>query len=90
MKICEERGLNWEDYWKKGDKIYMVHGKDNIVFHSIIFPGLLLAINEGYKLPDIMVSSEYLNFNNEKASKSKGNAISAEEAFEKYKKNQIR
>ena len=90
MKICEERGLNWEDYWKKGDKIYMVHGKDNIVFHSIIFPGLLLAINEGYKLPDIMVSSEYLNFNNEKASKSKGNAISAEEAFEKYNSDTIR
>lgn len=90
MKICEERGLNWEDYWKKGDKIYMVHGKDNIVFHSIIFPGLLLAINEGYRLPDVIVSSEYLNFNNEKASKSKGNAISAEEAVEKYNSDTIR
>lgn len=90
MKICEERGLNWEDYWKHGDKIYMVHGKDNIVFHSIIFPGLLLAIKEGYKLPDVIVSSEYLNFNNEKASKSKGNAISVEEAVEKYNSDTIR
>ena len=84
MKICEERGLDWEDYWKRADRVYMVHGKDNIVFHSIIFPGLLLAMKEGYNLPDVIVSSEYLNFNNEKASKSKGNAISAEEIIEKY------
>lgn len=90
MKICEEKNLNWEDFWKHGDRIYMVHGKDNIVFHSIIFPGLLLAIKEGYKLPDVIVSSEYLNFNNEKASKSKGNAISVEEAVEKYNSDTIR
>ena len=90
MRICEERGLNWEDYWKNADRVYMVHGKDNIVFHSIIFPGLLLAIKEGYNLPDVIVSSEYLNFNNEKASKSKGNAISAEEIVEKYNVDTVR
>ncbi len=90
MKVCEERGLNWEDYWKHADKIYMVHGKDNIVFHSIIFPALLLAIKDGFKLPDVIVSSEYLNFNNEKASKSKGNAISAEEVLEKYNSDTVR
>ncbi len=84
MRICEERGLNWEDYWKHADRVYMVHGKDNIVFHSIIFTGLLLALEDGFNLPDTIVSSEYLNFNNEKASKSKGNAISAEEIIEKY------
>lgn len=84
MKVCEDRGLNFEDYWKNADKIYMVHGKDNIVFHSIIFPGLLLALRDGYKIPDMIVSSEYLNFNNEKASKSKGNAIAAIDMAEKY------
>lgn len=90
MKICEERGLNWEDYWKNGDKIYMVHGKDNIVFHSIIFPGLILAMRDGLKVPDVIVSSEYLNFNDEKASKSKGNAISALEMTEKYNSDTTR
>ncbi|MBR2055501.1 MAG: class I tRNA ligase family protein, partial [Mycoplasmataceae bacterium] len=40
--------------------------------HSIIFPGLLLALKDNYKLPDMIVSSEYLNFNDQKFSKSKG------------------
>jgi methionyl-tRNA synthetase len=70
--------------------MYMVHGKDNIVFHSIIFPGLLLSLNDGMHLPDVIVSSEYLNFNNEKASKSKGNAISALDAVEKLNSDTIR
>ncbi len=90
MKVCEDRGLNFEDYWKRADKIYMVHGKDNITFHSIIFPGLLLALEDGYKVPDVIVSSEYLNFNDEKASKSKGNAISALEMAEKYNSDTTR
>lgn len=90
MKISEERGIDFEDYWKRGDKIYMVHGKDNIVFHSIIFPGLILALGEGFKVPDMIVSSEYLNFNNEKASKSKGNAVSAIEMTTKYNSDTTR
>lgn len=94
MKVCEERGWNFEDFWKNPNpasgevptgendaRIYMVHGKDNITFHSIIFPGILLSLHDGYRLPDVIVSSEYLNFNNEKASKSKGNAISALDAI---------
>ncbi len=90
MKVCEERGLNWEDYWKRADRIYMVHGKDNITFHSIIFPALLLSLKENFQVPDVIVSSEYLNFNNEKASKSKGNAISALDAVEKLNSDTIR
>lgn len=90
MRVCEERGLDWEDYWKRADKVYMVHGKDNIVFHSIIFTGLLLSLKEGFNLPDTIVSSEYLNFNNEKASKSKGNAISALDAVENLNSDTIR
>ncbi len=90
MKVCEDRRLNFDDYWKRADKIYMVHGKDNITFHSIILPGLLLALQDGYKIPDMIVSSEYLNFNDEKASKSKGNAISALEMTEKYNSDTTR
>ena len=86
MRLSEEKGFSWEDFWKNGhnNSISMCHGKDNIVFHSIIFPGLLLSMDDGMALPDTIVSSEYLNFNNEKASKSKGNAISAGEIVEKY------
>ena len=90
MKVCEERGLNWEDYWKRPDRMYMVHGKDNIVFHSIIFPALLLSLKSDMALPDVIVSSEYLNFNDEKISKSKGNAIAVKEIVDKYDADTVR
>jgi methionyl-tRNA synthetase len=89
-KICEERKIDWEDYWKRADRIYMVHGKDNIVFHSIIFPGLLLALEDNYSIPDVIVSSEYLNINQEKISKSKGNAKAAKEIAEMYNSDTVR
>jgi methionyl-tRNA synthetase len=91
MKVCEDRGLNWEDYWKNPDsKIYMVHGKDNITFHTLIFPGILLALKDGMRLPDIIVSSEYLNFNDEKISKSKGNAKPVKEFCDEYNSDTVR
>ena len=86
MKKCEETGKNWEEFWKNEYEptIYMVHGKDNIVFHSIIFNSLLLAMKENYHLVNTIVSSEYLNINDEKISKSKGNGTPAIELVEKY------
>ena len=86
MKKCEGTGQNWEEFWKEEyhPTIYMVHGKDNIVFHSIIFNALLLAMKENYHLVNTIVSSEYLNINDEKISKSKGNGAPAVELAEKY------
>lgn len=55
--------------------MYMCHGKDNITFHTIILPALLMAMEENYHLPDVMVATQYLNINSEKISKSKGNGI---------------
>lgn len=84
--------MSWEDFWKEGNKnkIYMCHGKDNIVFHSIIFNALLLGMKEKFHLVDIIVSTEYLNINNEKISKSKGNGISTLEILEKYNSDSLR
>jgi len=92
MKWCEDNNKNWEDYWKEGNnnKVYMVHGKDNIVFHSIIFNALLLATEDNYHLVDTIVSTEYLNINDEKISKSKGNGIPAIEFAEKYNVDALR
>lgn len=91
MKYCEENNLNWEDYWKNDDAvIYMVHGKDNITFHSIILPALLLAMESNFKLPNKMVSCEYLNINDEKISKSKGNGITILDLAEEYNPDSIR
>lgn len=92
MKVCEENGTSWEDFWKEGhnNKIYMVHGKDNIVFHSIILNALLAGLKDNFHLVDVIVSTEYLNINDEKISKSKGNGITALEMLDKYNSDSLR
>ena len=91
-KYLESKGLDYSKYWKKGydNEIYLVHAKDNIPFHTIIFPSLLLASEENYKLPDRIISDEYLTIEGEKLSKSKGNYISIRELLDKYPSDVIR
>ena len=67
-----------------------MHAKDNIPFHTIIFPALLLGTKENYKLPDKIVSDEYITIEGEKLSKSKGNYISIRYLLEKFPADAIR
>lgn len=92
QKICKEKGINWEDFWKEdnNNKMYMCHGKDNITFHTIILPALLMAMEENYHLPDVMVATQYLNINSEKISKSKGNGITIQQMIEEYNVDSLR
>ena len=94
QKYCEEKGLNWEDYWKDHkngtNRIYMCHGKDNIVFHTIIFPALLLAMKDNYYLPDYCVAIEFLNAKGEKMSKSKGNGTKMIDMLKTYDPDSLR
>lgn len=91
-KYCEQNNLNWEDFWKRDrdNKIYLVHAKDNIPFHTVIFPALLLGTKENYKLPDKIVSDEYITIEGEKLSKSKGNYISIRYLLNRYPADAIR
>ena len=90
-KYCEENNLNWEDFWKgNNSKIYLVHAKDNIPFHTVIFPSLLIATKDNYHLPDKIISDEYVTINGEKLSKSKGNYITLRELLDNYSKDAIR
>jgi len=68
-------GKNWEDYWKNSDtKLVHFIGKDNIVFHCIIFPAMLKA--EGsYILPENVPANEFLNLEGNKLSTSKNWAV---------------
>ena len=68
-------GKNWEDYWKdENTKLVHFIGKDNIVFHCIIFPAMLKA--EGsYILPDNVPANEFLNLEGNKLSTSKNWAV---------------
>lgn len=94
QRYCEEHNLDWHDFWfNQGEgknKIYMCHGKDNIVFHTIIFPALLLATDPRFHLPDHCVSIEFLNAKGEKMSKSKGNGLTMINMLEHYNPDGIR
>ena len=90
-KYAEEHNLNWEEYWKNNNsKIYLVHAKDNIPFHTVIFPSLLLATNDNYRLPDKIISDEYITIEGEKLSKSKGNYITLRHLLDNYPADAIR
>ena len=92
MDYCNRNNLDYRNWWDKDKNniMYMVHGKDNITFHSIIFPGLLIALEDNYKLPDMLVSCEYLNFNDQKFSKSKGIGMTVLEATEEFNIDTLR
>ncbi|MCF6296798.1 MAG: methionine--tRNA ligase [Flavobacteriaceae bacterium] len=72
---AKQEGKDWKPYWKDTDtKLVHFIGKDNIVFHCIIFPAMLKA--EGtYILPDNVPANEFLNLENDKISTSKNWAV---------------
>jgi len=77
-------GKNWEDYWKKNDtKLVHFIGKDNIVFHCIIFPAMLKAHGD-YILPDNVPANEFLNLEGNKLSTSKNWAVWLHEYLEDF------
>lgn len=82
---AENAGKNWEDYWKSEDT-QLIHfiGKDNIVFHCIVFPAMLKA-HGGYNLPVNVPANQFLNFEGRKFSKSKGWGIEQHEYLEEFK-----
>jgi methionyl-tRNA synthetase len=67
---------SWERYWKDPEsRIINFIGKDNIVFHCIIFPAMLMAYGDGYQLPDNVPSNEFLNLEGDKISTSRNWAV---------------
>ena len=90
-QVAQSRGIDFKVFLKDGNVIsYYAHGKDNIPFHTVIFPSLLMAIDNKINLPDYIISCEYVNMNNEKMSKSKGNLISINELLSMFPKDSIR
>ena len=92
MKLCKDRNIDFESFVTDHKDLitYFVHGKDNITFHTIIYPALLSAINPKYQLPKKIISCEYVNMNDEKMSKSKGNLITMDELVSLYGKDTVR
>jgi methionyl-tRNA synthetase len=78
-------GEKWRAFWFDNDsKVLCFIGKDNIPFHTLIFPALLLASHEGYNLPWNVSTNEWLNFEEQKASKSRRIGIWIDEALELF------
>ena len=85
---AKENGKNWEDYWKD-ENTELIHfiGKDNIVFHCIIFP-ILLKEHGGYQLPVNVPANEFMNLEGAKISTSRNWAVWLHEYLEDFPSKQ--
>jgi len=81
---ADKKGIDWEPYWKD-ENTSLIHfiGKDNIVFHCIIFPALLNAHGD-YILPENVPANEFLNLEGQKLSTSKNWAVWLHEYLEDF------
>ena len=81
---AEKNGKNWKDFWQneETDLIHFI-GKDNIVFHCIIFPSMMKAHGD-YIMPKNVPAFEFLNLENDKISTSRNWAVWAHEYIEDF------
>lgn len=75
----------WEQWWKSPEtRIVNFIGKDNIVFHCIVFPAMLSAYGDGFQLPDNVPANEFLNLEGDKISTSRNWAIWLHEYLDEF------
>jgi len=81
---------NWQDYWQ-GKDVKLVHfiGKDNIIFHAIVFPAMIMAHGD-FVLPDNVPANEFLNLEGGKLSKSKGHGILVKDIVKDFNPDVVR
>ena len=84
IEHCAEKGTDWKKWWKD-EETKLVHfiGKDNIVFHCIIFPCMLKAYGD-YIVPENVPANEFLNLENDKISTSRNWAVWLHEYLEEF------
>ena len=89
MKWAQLNQTNWEKFWSNDAIAYYVHGKDNIPFHSLILPAILLGTGNLH-LPDRIISSEYLTLEGKKFSTSNHWAVWVPYVLEHYNPDSLR
>jgi methionyl-tRNA synthetase len=83
ISITKEHKKNWETYWKDQDtELVQFMGKDNIPFHTILFPAFLIGSDLGYTLVNKLSVNEYLNYESGKFSKSRNTGVFGDDAKE--------
>ena len=81
---------SWDSWWKTSEtntsdvKSYYFIGKDNVVFHTIMWPAMLLGLGKSYVMPFDVPANEYLNMYGRKFSKSRGNIISISAVLDRF------
>lgn len=85
----------WKRFWQEDSTKYVAFiGKDNIVFHCIVFPAMLMAWNDAhapkYVLPENVPANEFLNFEGEKFSKSRGIGIDVQDFLARFPADPLR
>jgi len=81
---AKDKGVEWEKWWKADDtRLLHFIGKDNIVFHCIIFP-IILKLHGGFVLPQNVPANEFLNLEGEKLSTSRNWAVWLHEYIERW------
>lgn len=82
---------SWKDWWfDKETKLVHFIGKDNIIFHTLIFPAMLMGQDKPYILPDNVPSNEFYNLEGRQFSKSEGWYIDTADFFSKYSVDALR
>jgi methionyl-tRNA synthetase len=90
QRWAEARGQDWRPFWSADAQAWYVHGKDNIPFHSLILPALLHGYDPSLKLPDRILSSEYLTLEGRKISTSQNWAVWLDDLLARYPADAIR
>lgn len=81
----------WKDYWLDPQTKYVQFvGKDNIPFHAVFFPAMVMGQNTPYKLVDDLVANEFYNLEGKQFSKSEGWVIDLADFFNRFQADQIR
>ncbi|SMC37549.1 methionine--tRNA ligase [Moheibacter sediminis] len=84
IEWAEANGKDWKDYWQNPDtKLIHFIGKDNIVFHCIIFPAMLKA-HGNYILPENVPANEFMNLEDDKISTSRNWAVWGNEYLDEF------
>ncbi|MEB2494651.1 methionine--tRNA ligase [Peribacillus frigoritolerans] len=89
IEWAKQNNENIEDWWNKETTSYYIHGKDNIPFHTVIWPSILMGINNP-ALPTHIISNEYLTLEKRKLSTSQNWAVWVPYILERYDADSIR
>ena len=84
-QLCEDKGINFDEYWKHGSKTELYHfiGKDILYFHALFWPAMLQ--HSGFRTPTKLFAHGFLTVNGEKMSKSRGTFITAKSYIDHIK-----